>query len=239
MNAIARNFSLVALMIIAFGAIWIFWKAWLADHPEHDPAAPFTLEQPDGWATAAKLARLRRDPTTCQAVLNRSEIAFLALGAIGEGTCRRTDRVTVIDASLNLRPAGAQATCAVHAGLIRWLERRVQPVAEQMFGSRVASVEHLGTNSCRRIGSGNDGRWSEHATGNAIDIAGFRLADGRRISVLKDWTGNDAERRAFLRNIHGAACKDFGTVLGPDYNAAHRDHFHLDQADRSWGGYCR
>lgn len=140
---------------------------------------------------------------------------------------------------MSLRPARADATCAVKAGLIRWFDQRVQPAATAAFGSKVAAVEHLGTNACRRIGGGDTGRWSEHATGNAIDIGAFVLADGRRISVLRDWSGADPARRRFLRAVHLAACRDFGTVLGPDYNQAHRDHFHLDQANRGWGAFCR
>lgn len=234
----ARNFSLIALMLIAFGSVWIFAKAWLADHPEHDPAAPFTLDQRDGWATGRKLAALRQDPAVCRAVLTRSRVTFTALDPVGNGVCRRADRLR-IDDGLRLRPAGTDATCAVKAGLLRWLDLRVQPAAAAILDSQVAHVEHLGTHSCRRIGGGETGSWSEHASGNAIDIAAFVMLDGRRISVLQDWSGPDAERRAFLRAAHEAACRDFGTVLGPDYNAAHRDHFHLDQAARGWGGFCR
>ncbi|PKB25181.1 extensin-like protein [Novosphingobium kunmingense] len=238
MSSLARNFSLIALLLITAGALWAFGKAWLADHPEHDPAAPFTLTQRDGWATDRKLTALRSDPAVCRAVLVRSGVSFTKLNPIGEGTCRRADRMT-LDDGLPLRPRGADATCAVKAGTVRWLQQRVQPVAIRILGSRVTSLEHLGTGSCRRIGGGETGTWSEHAMGNAIDIAAFRLADGRRISVLDDWSGQDRERRAFLRAAHAAACRDFGTVLGPEYNTAHRDHFHLDQALRGWGTFCR
>lgn len=238
MSSLARNFSLIALLLIVFGALWVFAKAWLADHPEHDPAAPFTLSQKDGWATGRKLAALRSDTAVCRSVLTRSAIGLSELPPAGEGTCRRADRLR-LDDGLALRPRGADATCAVKAGTIRWLEYRLQPVAQQILGSPVATLEHLGTNSCRRIGGGETGSWSEHATGNAIDIAAFVLADGRRISVLKDWSGSDPDKRAFLRAAHDAACRDFGTVLGPEYNAAHRDHFHLDQAERGWGSFCR
>jgi hypothetical protein len=84
------------------------------------------------------------------------------------------------------------------------------------------------------------GAWSEHATANALDIAAFRFADGRRVSVVGDWEGTP-EERAFLREVRDGACKLFATVLSPDYNAAHRDHFHLDQADRGGMGWraCR
>ena len=68
---------------------------------------------------------------------------------------------------------------------------------------------------------------SAAASANALDIAGFRLADGQRIDLVRDWQGEGAKAR-FLREVHTGACDSFNTVLGPDYNAAHRNHFHLD-----------
>jgi hypothetical protein len=85
-----------------------------------------------------------------------------------------------------------------------------------------------------------DGNWSEHSTGNAIDVSAFILADGRRISVVRDWSRDDPRGR-FLHAVRDGGCWVFATVLSPDYNAAHRDHFHLDQADRGSTGWraCR
>jgi hypothetical protein len=77
---------------------------------------------------------------------------------------------------------------------------------------------------------------SAHARAEAIDIAAFVLADGRRVSVLGDWQDGDARERQFLRVVHASACKRFGTVLGPDYNAAHRNHFHVELGG---GSFCR
>jgi hypothetical protein len=100
-------------------------------------------------------------------------------------------------------------------------------------------LDHYGTANCRRIGGGHAGTWSEHATGNAIDVAAFRLADGRRIAVRRDWAG-PGRAAAFLHAVRNAACGEFATVLSPDYNAAHADHLHLDQARRGDAGwsYC-
>ena len=75
-------------------------------------------------------------------------------------------------------------------------------------------------------------------TGNAIDVAAFVAADGHRIAVLSDWSGNEAEQE-FLRAVRDGACTWFGTVLSPDYNVAHADHLHFDQADRAFGTVCR
>jgi hypothetical protein len=81
---------------------------------------------------------------------------------------------------------------------------------------------------------------SEHAFANAVDVSAFVLRDGRRVSVLNGWRGSPKER-AFLRRLHQSACKRFGTVLGPEYNAAHANHFHFDMAKsmRNGTAYCR
>lgn len=239
---IFRFLVVIALIAVAL----LFGRAWLRDHPEYDPRAPLTIDQPDTWVTARKFASLRDDRDVCRAFLRRSGITVTALPPLGAVQCRRDDRKVLASPAhfdVALRPAGAQATCAIDAGLARWLHRDVQPAAEAMFGERVVRLEHLGTANCRRIGGGETGNWSEHATGNAIDIAAFVLADGRRISVLGDWDrkGPGTEPKAdFLRLVRDRACASFSTVLSPDYNAAHADHLHLDQARRPAGwSACR
>lgn len=236
MNARIARFGRLALLLLILGGLFLAGRAWLRDHPQHNPWAPLNLRDPPGWATGRKLAALRENPEECRAVLERSGVAFAALEPAGEGECRREDRTIVADNPLF--PAEPRTTCAVGAALQLWLRRGVQPAAEEILGSRIETIEHLGTYSCRRLYGREDGRWSEHATGNAIDISAFVLEDGRRISVRADWDDKgDAGR--FLREARDAACGTFGTVLSPDYNAAHADHFHLDQASRGFGGVCR
>lgn len=238
----------IALSLLLAACLCVGALGWLHDHPQHDPWAPLTLDQPSGWATSRKMAALRQDRALCRAFLDRSGIAVPALPPSGEGACRRDDRkVLAAPARLDiaLRPAAPQATCAIDAGLARWLQLGVKPAAQATLGSPVVRMEHLGTANCRRIGGGGRGNWSEHATGNAIDIAGFVLADGRRISVRRDWSASagkagDESASAFLHMIRDSACAEFSTVLSPDYNAAHADHLHLDQATRSSGwSACR
>jgi hypothetical protein len=104
----------------------------------------------------------------------------------------------------------------------------------------VASIEHFGSYSCRRLYGREAGGWSEHARANAVDVAGFTLSDGTRISVARDWEAEGPHGR-FLDEVRDGACDLFATVLSPDYNEAHQDHFHFDQADRGamgWRG-CR
>lgn len=228
---------LKALLLLALGLVA---RSWLQDHPQHNPWAQLDLAHEPGWATAHKLAALRDDVDACRAVLERGEVVFEALPPSGEGECRRDDR-TALGGSL-ITPAAPQMTCPVAAGFELWLRHGVEPAARDLLGSTVVRVEHLGTYNCRRIGGGENGRWSEHATGNALDIAAFVLADGRRISLLDDWRDEgeeQTEHAQFLRAARDSACTMFGTVLSPDYNAAHADHFHFDQADRMVGSVCR
>jgi hypothetical protein len=224
------------LILLAILAIILFagWR-WIKMHPEHDPTAPFDLNHPVGFATATKVSALRDDVPACRAALERSEVAFTALDPVGEGACARPDRTRLDD--YPLAPDTPPVTCAAAAALELWRIKTLAPAAQEIFGTGIARIEHLGAFSCRRTYGTAEGPWSEHATANAIDIAAFVLEDGRRISLIADWDGNDDEAR-FLRRAREGACDWFATVLSPDYNAAHADHFHLDQSPR-WTGVCR
>ena len=233
-NRHSRAARRALLALIPLAAMIAGWQ-WLQNHPEHNPMAPLDLNDPPGWATRTKLANLRKDVTECRAVLERSNVAFTALDPAGEGACARPDRTQLGDYPLS--PDTPAVTCPVAAALEIWRRDTLEPAAEEIFQSKISRIEHLGAYSCRRMYGASEGRWSEHATANAIDIAGFVLEDGRRISVLRDWPGDEPEAR-FLRAVRDGACNSFGTVLSPDYNAAHADHFHFDQDDR-WTGVCR
>ncbi|QYJ08538.1 extensin family protein [Qipengyuania flava] len=210
-------------------------RAWLADHPQHNPWAPLDLRDPVGWATDTKLQALREDVPACRAVLERSAITHEALQPAGEGACLREDRTRLADYPLS--PNTPATTCPTAVAMVLWERDAIQPAAQTIFGSPVARIEHLGAYSCRRLYGRDTGAWSEHATANAIDIAGFVLEDGTRISVLRDWPG-EADKARFLREVRDGACGAFATVLSPDYNAAHADHFHLDMSPR-WSSVCR
>ena len=114
-----------------------------------------------------------------------------------------------------------------------WARYGVDRAARQILGSPIARIETMGSYACRNVGGSS--RRSAHARAEAIDIGAFVLEDGRRIAVRGGWTGT-REEREFLRVVHRSACKRFGTVLGPDYNAAHADHLHLEEGD---GSFCR
>ena len=125
--------------------------------------------------------------------------------------------------------------CSVAKAFGDWARFGVDRAARQILGSPIAKIETMGSYSCRNV-AGSERR-SAHARAEAIDVSAFVLADGRRIVLKRDWQGGDAATREFLRVVHKSACKRFGTVLGPQYNAAHEDHFHLEGS----GGatFCR
>ena len=106
----------------------------------------------------------------------------------------------------------------------------MQPDAQARFGQQVVQIDTMGSYSCRAMNGQAGGHISEHAFGNALDVAGFRLADGRRITVVHDWTQGDDQSQAFLRDVHAGACNTFTTVLGPGYNIFHYNHIHVDLA---------
>lgn len=141
-----------------------------------------------------------------------------------------SDRASLV--ATNLGPV----TCEVSQAFVAWARFGVDRAAQQILGSPLRSVETMGSYSCRNVAGSS--RRSGHATGAAIDVGAFVLEDGRRISVKGGWNGGSASEREFLRTVRQSACKRFGTVLSPDYNAAHHDHLHLEGVT-SGGGYCR
>ena len=126
-----------------------------------------------------------------------------------------------------------KVSCPLAEAFARWARYGVDRAARQELGSPLARIETYGSYSCRNIAG--SGKRSAHAQAQAIDIAAFVLADGQRITLLDGWNGTPRER-AFLRVVFKSACKRFGTVLGPDYNAAHANHFHVELGG---GGFCR
>ena len=137
-------------------------------------------------------------------------------------------------ASVEIARLGPVA-CPTAQAFTEWARFGIDRAARQMLGTRLVRIETMGSYACRNVAG--TGRRSAHATADAIDIAAFVMADGRRISVLTHWDGVDRQERAFLRTVQASACKRFGTVLGPEYNAAHRDHIHVERGGS--GGFCR
>ena len=126
----------------------------------------------------------------------------------------------------------ATLACPIVAVLDRWLADSVQPAAMRWFGVRVAEIKQISAYSCRGMNGNPHAHISEHAFGNALDIAAFTLADGRRITVKGGWHGLP-EEQGFLRDVEATACRHFNTVLAPGSNVHHRDHIHVDLMRRA------
>lgn len=188
-----------------------------------DPVTPLTSWKLD-WAIS--------DPKLCLSVLETSaELTALDDLTVSE-TCGISGRLrlSAVGAS-SIAPL--ETACATALRLAMWEHHGVQPAALEILGQDVRRLRHIGSYNCRPI-SGTT-RWSTHSTADAIDITGFDLADGSRITLINDWTGS-SPKAEFLWAVRNAACTWFGTTLGPDYNAAHADHFHLQ--NKGWGT-CR
>jgi hypothetical protein len=154
----------------------------------------------------------------------------LRVAALKDGTLP-LDKAVVID-------------CPMVAALEVWLDQVVQPAAKMRFGAAVTELDVFGAYSCRTVDNLAGQKLSEHAFGNAVDVSGFGLADGRKIVIVRDWKRTDTQEGAFLREAEGGACGVFTTVLAPGSDAFHYNHFHLDLAmhGRTGAGprrYCR
>ena len=130
-----------------------------------------------------------------------------------------------------VQPAATLA-CPIVSALDPWIASGVQPAAMKWFGEPVAEIRQISAYSCRGMNGQRGARISEHAFGNALDIASFTLADGRRITVKDGWRGAP-EEQGFLRDVQGSACQHFSTVLAPGSNAFHYDHIHVDLMRRA------
>lgn len=132
-----------------------------------------------------------------------------------------------------VKPAATLA-CPLVSALELWMTGAVQPAAQRWFRQPVVEIKQISAYSCRGMNGQPGARISEHAFGNALDIAAFTLADGRTISVKDGWLGAP-EEQGFLRDIQAAACEQFTTVLAPGSNVYHYDHMHVDLMRRPSG----
>lgn len=222
----STRFAWLFVPLVA-GAVLAVWRGWLPVPPAWNPWAPLDVRDEPNLMTPFKLWRLQDNPALCDQALSTATLRF----------SRQADSNPAADCPLHntLRIQGGDmalsssflASCPLAVAYALFDLHTLQPAAQAMFGQPVTRLEHLGSFACRNVYNRSEGRRSEHAAANALDIAAFQLADGRRISVLKDWS-DAGDNGRFLKQVHEGACHDFNTVLGPDYNAAHRNHFHVD-----------
>ena len=222
-----------------------------------NPWAPLDVMAAPNFLTDYKLSRARGDPGSCLAALAQTGMAYDLLPdrVTGPG-CGFANAVRLRAAGVRIGPV-LPLSCPMALSFFMWERHALQPAAKRHFGQRVVAVEHLGSYGCRNVNRGEglppegaqapDGLRSRHATADALDIAAFTLEGGTRITVRKDWVNGQTPtpqapgapgkpQAQMLAEAHEGACRFFPGVLGPDYNAVHRDHFHLET-----GGYrmCR
>lgn len=231
--------SAVLTLIVLGGIIGALLALFHPDTPlsdEWNPTAPLAVTDPVTPFTPWKLRMALADPAQCVATLNAAANAPQITPLEESENCHVRNRVTVSSLG-NARIDPVQTSCSTALRMVMWERHGVQPAAREILGSEVSVFRQIGSYSCRpiRTTNGNSTRWSTHATADAIDITGFDISDGRRIRLINDWQGSDADSQ-FLRAVRDSACTWFSTTLSPDYNRLHADHFHLQA--RGWGT-CR
>jgi len=227
--------TLVGLGVIVGGVVALL-------HPETplpdewNPTVPLNVADPVTPLTTWKMRAALGDPAQCLSALAAGAQAASVDPLEVSENCHVRNRVS-LSAMGRARIDQIETSCATALRMAMWERHGVQPAARDILGSEVAVVRQIGSYNCRpiRTSNGNSSRWSTHSTADAIDITGFDLDDGRRIRLLADWNGVDAEA-LFLRTVRDSACTWFATTLSPDYNRLHADHFHLQA--RGWGT-CR
>ena len=197
--------------------------------------SPFEIDKPPNFLTPLHLHLMKANPGRCFLALERGNIAHTRPSPYeGRDGCGYSNAVLLQRSAVSYG-GRVLLQCPAAAALLLWERHVLGPAAERQLGKKVSAVRSLGTYSCRKVYRSKEGRLSQHANANAIDIAGFTFADGSRVTLLQDWNDADAKGR-FLRAVRDGACTLFGAVLSPDFNAAHRNHFHFDMGP---GKVCR
>lgn len=220
------RWGLWLMLLIIGGATLSVWRGWVTLPPQWNPWAPLDVRADPNFLTRYKLMRLRDDPQLCDQVLGTSGLRVARQADSPDAKCPLTNTLRVQGGEVALS-SSFLASCRLAVSFALFERHALQPAARAMYGQSVSRVDHLGSFACRNVYGRENGRRSQHASADALDIAGFRLADGRAINVLKDWPKDNQDAK-FLRQVRQGACDTFSVVLSPDYNAAHRNHFHLD-----------
>ena len=225
--------AITVFTAVAFGVHWSFTDPRSPVPREWNPVRDLVVTDPVTPVTHFKLRRVVADPAQCLAVLEQAA-QFQSMTPLESGErCGIANRVDLSGVGVSKLRA-VETACETALRLAMWEQHGIQPAALEHLGRGVKELRHIGSYNCRPV-RGSDTRMSTHGTGAAIDIGGVVLSDGSRVDLLADWNGTHAQQ-AFLRELRDTGCQWFSTVLGPEYNALHADHFHLQ--NRGWGT-CR
>ena len=212
------------LIVFILVAVATVGYRWLPSH--YNPFTPLSLDDPPGPITQYKLRRLT--PEACASLLSQAnQKALIRTQPVADsaGACPLHNVVRVRDfgpVSLN---SSFLASCPLALSSALFVSQQARPLTRTWTGSELVRIEHLGSYACRNIYHRPDARRSEHATAEALDISAFRLANGERVTILHGW--RSTKTQPWLQALLTASCGYYGNGLGPDYNAAHANHFHL------------
>lgn len=248
-----RRRALLLLLLLTVLTLWALHVPTFKAPDAWKPWAPLRLDEPPNLWTTLKLARASNDPQECADLIAESGMRSSRLSDQRTAPgCGFSNAFRVTRTSVAIGDA-VSLSCRAALSLTLWERHVLQRVAEAELGARVRSIQHFGSYACRNLYGQSEGPRSQHATADAIDIAGFELTDGRVIRVVNDWrsasingkrlerasdrplqratpsAGSKSAEARFLRGVHDGACRWFDVVLGPDYNRAHGDHLHFDR----------
>ncbi len=192
------------------------------------------LRPPQVVERAMAQRRERRRGAVCGDIDIQGEEAGYVAGRVSGCGVEQAVRIRAVS-GVSLSPR-AIMDCRTAKTLNSWVTRTAKPTLRGIGGGlvRLQVAAHY---ACRSRNNEPGARISEHGKGRAIDISGFVLKNGSVISVEHGWTAGETTQ--VMRKLHRGACGPFGTVLGPDADIHHRDHFHFDTARYRSGSYCR
>ncbi|NOD48542.1 MULTISPECIES: extensin family protein [unclassified Ruegeria] len=231
-------FRLAVVVILLGGGGW-----WLLTHPNTpvpsywNPLRDLKISAPVTPVTKWQLNRALANEAQCRAALAEAGVQFPAMqDLVVDQNCGISGR-GLLSQLVTARMEPVETSCPTTLRLAMWENHVVQPAAQDLLGTEITRLRHIGSYNCRRMrtAQGENSGWSSHARADSIDVIGLDTADGRTLTLLADWQRNEPEA-AFLRQIWRGACEWFRVVLGPDFNRLHADHFHLQGP--GWG-YCR
>lgn len=223
-------FKLLTMYVLFMGVLWVLVASPNTPIPNvYNPTAALDPLAHPNFLTKYKLGRTSMSGELCRAALKSASVRFYELPNKTQGDQCGIENQTRLVKLSNATVSDLDTRCDIALRLLMWETHSVQPAAQDLFGQSVSRINHLGSYSCRamRTSSGRSSRMSEHATANAVDIRGFTLEDGKKISLISGWAGSENEQK-FLRRVRDGSCDYFNTTLSPDYNALHSDHFHFD-----------
>lgn len=191
------------------------------------------------WRDARQTRRAQRQAASMAgAVCNNPAIKGVRIKPIPGRLrgCGVAEPVRVTSVSGVTLSQSSTLDCSTARALNAWVKDAAKPQLEDIGGG-LQSLNIVAHYACRTRNNRRGARISEHGRGRAIDIAGFMLRNGQSITVLRGW--GDPGQGPVLRKLHQTACGPFGTVLGPNSDRFHRDHFHFDVASYRSGPFCR